>query len=531
MLNYRTPGVYIEEKESQNRAIVPVPTAIPAFIGFTQKCPPGKEGKAVRITSWSQYNELFGDFIPDAYLPQSVYGYYFNGGEICYIVSLMTYTPSNTGSAFRGKAQKDVELLKVSLRPSEADGGAILHDNVRVTIKDPDSKQPDRFTVLVEHPEAATEIYSDVTLADGDDNVVARLKDSKLIQVELLEAGKTKISLDGGKTERLANGTVVVAQSWPVPASSESTAVIPGAAGAITPRLNGDSRQRTGIDGLAAVSDVTLVCVPDLMMALNKGWIEEADVVEVQQKVYKHCEAMKNRFAILDCPPNKSIEDMEEWRAQFDTKYAAMYYPWITVNNPLKGRNGQPSMLNIPPCGYIAGLYANVDSKRGVHKAPANEILSGVVGLEREVTHTEQGFLNPIGVNCIRTLPGMGIRVWGARTMTSDTSWQYINVRRLYIMVEESVYRSMQWVVFEPNTPDLWERVKRSIRVFLLMVWRSGALFGLTPDEAFYIKCDAELNPPSVRDSGYLIVEIGLAPVKPAEFVVFRFSQMQGVSE
>jgi len=232
---------------------------------------------------------------------------------------------------------------------------------------------------------------------------------------------------------------------------------------------------------------------------------------------------------ILDAPADMKAQRVLEWRmndAGYDSKYAALYYPWIWVQNP--SGNGQ---IKVPPSGHVAGVYARVDQERGVHKAPANEIMRGVLSLELQVTHGEQGLLNVKGINCIRSFPGRGIRIWGARTLSSDMSWNYVNVRRLFCMIEESIYEGTQWVVFEPNDMDLWERVKRTITAFLTRVWRDGALFGSTPEEAFYVKCDSELNPPEVRDAGQLVVEIGLAPVKPAEFVIFRFSQMIGVAE
>jgi phage tail sheath protein FI len=244
-----------------------------------------------------------------------------------------------------------------------------------------------------------------------------------------------------------------------------------------------------------------------------------------------HCEGMKDRFAILDSPRDLGVQDIKEWRtsgAGFDSMYGALYYPWIKVANQIpkaQRKNGEGDLISVPPCGHVAGLYARVDSDRGVHKAPANEVVRGAVDLDMQVTRNEQDLLNPVGVNCIRAFPSMGIRVWGARTLSSDPAWRYINVRRLFNFVEESIDQSTQWVVFEPNDEDLWARVSRDISAFLDRVWRSGALFGATPDEAFFVKCDRETNPPNVRDAGQLICEIGMAPVKPAEFVIFRFSQ------
>jgi phage tail sheath protein FI len=181
--------------------------------------------------------------------------------------------------------------------------------------------------------------------------------------------------------------------------------------------------------------------------------------------------------------------------------------------------------VKVPPSGQVAGIYARVDVERGVHKAPANEVLRGVIALETGITKGEHDQLNPVGVNCIRTFPGQGIRIWGARTLSSDPEWRYLNVRRLFNFVEKSILQGTNWVVFEPNDHLLWGTVQRTITMFLRRVWRSGALFGRTPAEAFYVKCDEENNPPENRDVGILTVDIGIAPVKPAEFVVFRISQ------
>ncbi len=291
----------------------------------------------------------------------------------------------------------------------------------------------------------------------------------------------------------------------------------------------GDADARTGLGGLEAVDEVTMVVIPDLMAAFQNGDLKEGDVKAVQSAMLAHCEKMKYRFAILDPLLGFSPQEVKKWRmetAGYDSKYGALYYPWIAVSNPLGD-----GMITIPPSGHMAGIYARSDTERGVHKAPANEIVRGATGLELQITKGEQDVLNPVGVNCIRTFPGRGIRVWGARTISSDPSWRYINVRRLFNYVEASIELGTQWVVFEPNDVDLWERVKRDITAFLTLVWRDGALFGNTPSEAFYVKCDEELNPPEVRDAGMLIVEIGMAPVKPAEFVVFRISQWQGGGE
>ena len=203
-----------------------------------------------------------------------------------------------------------------------------------------------------------------------------------------------------------------------------------------------------------------------------------------------------------------------------DSKYGAYYFPWIEVYDPQKGN------IFVPPSGHVCGIYARSDAERGVHKAPANEIVRGALGLKYSITKGEQDILNPKGINCIREFKNRGIRVWGARTISSDPEWRYVNVRRLFNMVEHSIENGTQWCVFEPNDQKLWKKVSRNITAFLLRVYRDGALFGASPDQAFYVKCDEETNPPEVIDAGQMVCEIGMCPVKPAEFVIFRIGQM-----
>jgi hypothetical protein len=291
----------------------------------------------------------------------------------------------------------------------------------------------------------------------------------------------------------------------------------------------GDVADRTGISGLEAVDEVRLLVCPDVMAGYDGSDAAKERVKMIQEAMITHCESMKYRFAILDAPPGLNAQQAQEWRnsINFDTSYAALYYPWIKVADFSGG--GSTSKM-VPPSGHMAGVYNRTDAERGVHKAPANEVVRGAIDLELMLSKKEQDTLNPIGVNCIRSFPGRGIRVWGGRTLSSDGSWRYINVRRLFVMTEASMDVGLQWVVFEPNDRMLWARVRRDVTSFLRTLWLSGALFGSTPEEAFYVKCDDELNPPEIRDLGQLIIEVGMAPVKPAEFVIFRISQWAGAN-
>jgi len=265
---------------------------------------------------------------------------------------------------------------------------------------------------------------------------------------------------------------------------------------------------RTGLKAFEDVEDINMVVAP--------GQTDPA----IQDAVLSHCENMRYRFAILDSPEVIEKGGVDKLPKPRDSKYGAYYFPWIEVYDPYKGNVFQP------PSGYMAGVYARVDAERGVHKAPANELVRGALGLKYNITKGEQDILNPKGINCIRAFSNRGIRVWGARTVSSDASWRYINVRRLFNMVEQSIEIGTQWAVFEPNDQRLWKRITRDLTAFLMRLWRQGALFGATPEQAFYVKCDAETNPPEVIDAGQLICEIGMCPVKPAEFVIFRIGQM-----
>jgi phage tail sheath protein FI len=287
--------------------------------------------------------------------------------------------------------------------------------------------------------------------------------------------------------------------------------------------FQGDVMARSGVEGLAQFDDITMLVVPDLMNTMPGQELDLEMVKAVQTMMINHCEAMGDRLAILDAPPNMNPQEVNNWRmntAGFDSSYAALYYPWIEVMDPATNRP-----LLVPPSGHMAGVWARSDNTRGVHKAPANEVIRGVTNLSYNVTKGEQDTLNPIGVNCIRAFPGMGYLVWGARTLSSDASWRYINVRRLFNYIEKSLQLGTMWTVFEPNDQRLWTRIRRDVSSFLMGVYSQGALFGASPAQAFYVKVDEELNPAALRDLGQLVIEIGVAPVKPAEFVIFRISQ------
>jgi hypothetical protein len=284
------------------------------------------------------------------------------------------------------------------------------------------------------------------------------------------------------------------------------------------------------LDGLASLDDVDLICAPDIVRPRLQGEPPSLDeVVGMQAAILNHCETLGNRFAILDSRREASISEVKNHLSQLRTQgrsgeNGALYYPWIRVQDGPPSTNGF-----IPPCGHMAGVYARTDQRVGVHKAPANEVLQGVVDLAVNLTNVQQGELNPEGVNALRAFPGRGIRVWGARTLAGAdrlaSAWKYVPVRRLFLTAVRWIERNMTAVVFEPHDTNLWARIERDLNAYFDDLFRQGALKGDTPQEAFHVKCDAETNPPEVRDQGQVVTEIGLAPAQPNEFIIVRIIQ------
>lgn len=277
----------------------------------------------------------------------------------------------------------------------------------------------------------------------------------------------------------------------------------------------------TGLEALGEIDDIAIVAAPDIVR------LDPLSQTQATSYLIEHCEQLRYRIGIVDPPKDSSISQVREFRGQFDTTYAALYYPWIRIIDPTAKPDpgAPPATLDLPPSGAAAGIYARSDIERGVHKAPANEVVQGITKFVKNVTYGQQGVLNPEGINALRTFPERGDRVWGARTMSSDPEWRYVNVRRLFIYLEHSIDKSTQWVVFEPNNEALWASVTQTIDDFLLATWRTGALMGTKPEEAYFVRCDRTTMTQNDLDNGRLICLIGVAPTYPAEFVIFRIGQ------
>ncbi len=341
---------------------------------------------------------------------------------------------------------------------------------------------------------------------------------------------------------------------------------------ALSPReLTGDrsADERRGLRTLEVIGDVSAIAVPDVLIervepvdfvppppppepdlcdpcALPPPPIADPpppqiqemsatftldEVFRVQQAIVEHCELLRDRIALID-PPNfkpTQLAEIQSWRRRFDSKYAALYYPWVIALDP--AARGTTLTRAIPPSGHVLGIYARTDRSVGVHKAPANEELEWAQDLTIEVSPALQGLLNPMGINAIRPFAGRGLRVYGARTVSSDPSWRYVNVRRLFIMIERALEKSLQWAVFEPNDFQLREKITLAISTFLTGLWQRGALAGDVVDDAFYVRCNDANNPADAQAEGRLLAEVGVAPVIPAEFVVLRIGRVEDVLE
>jgi uncharacterized protein len=508
MPTYLTPGVYVEEVSSGNKPIEGVGTAVAAFVGLA---PGGPINTPLRISNWSQFVKYFtdtvhpenGPFMEGAYLAHSVYGFFENGGSLCWVVRVGNETsapPAQVG--LPPAADRNAEALRATALDG-AKGPIKIDVSEEPSVASEGKDAPEPTYKLVITSGSDREEYSGLSLKKGRTNVATKINAASSL-VKLVEVGQ---SLPDAK---LADGSYTLSS----PAVSQ---------GSIQPaHFEGDIAKRTGMGGLAPQDEVTIVVMPDIMTLNGDG----KQLRDLQGKMISHCENAGDRMAILDAPADLSPQQVLDWRmstAGYDSKMAALYWPWIEIMDPLTKR---PKM--VPPSGHVAGVWCRVDETRGVHKAPANEVVRGALGLDFQITHAEQGALNQAGINCIRTFKGRGIRIWGARTLSSDPEWRYINVRRLFNFVSESIMEGTQWSVFEPNDEHLWTSLRISVSNFLTNVWRTGALFGATPNEAFYVKCDSETNPPDVIDAGQVVCEVGISPVKPAEFVIFRLSQWTG---
>ena len=555
MAEYLSPGVYVEEYDNSPRSIEGVGTSAAGFIGFAEKGP--VEGEPSLVTNFKSFTRQFGGFLSEfthgeyRYLANSVEQFFINGGTRCYVARVLP-PDAKTASAKRGILRVEaanpgkwgnriqlflqtVERKKLQLLKKNGDAyvaksldgfregdlveyagtynriTSIFDHEVTFEAEFPESVVDDSlvpkavvylvtFDISVRYNDEV-ENYSELCFNTGSPNYIAsRMAGSELVKVtaETMEEQGNPVSAVLG--EAVTDGMFTLE-------GGDDGSMGQVTAGTFIGEDRGPGK-RTGIQAFLENNVVSLMAIPGVTAP------------EVMVALVNHCENLKSRFAVLDMPKDMyKTNDLIGHRNIIDSSYAAMYHPWIQVYD----RSSNKSDF-VPPSGAVLGIYSRTDVSRGVHKAPANETIF-CTGLKVNYTKGEQDVLNPEGINLIRSFPGQGIRVWGARTAGSNSAFKYVNVRRLFIYVEESIKANTNWVVFEPNDATLWQRVNLTISSFLDSMWRNGMLAGTTASEAYFVEIGTSTMTRDDIMNGRLICNIGIAPSRPAEFVVFRITQ------
>ena len=555
MAEYFTPGVYVEEYDNSPRSIEGVGTSTAGFIGFAEKGP--TVGAPSLVTSFKSFTRQFGGFLSEftygeyRYLANSVEQFFINGGTRCYVsrviapdaraakkelgilsieaanegkwgnriqISMGTVTRrkmqliAQSGNGYIAKTVEGFREGDLVVAGGEYNRIATIYDN-SVTFEKPFENDvvdtgiiPKTVLYLVTVDVSIryndeVENYGELSFNQSSPNYIgSRLAGSELVKVTV------------GQTEQIGNPVEEVFGQGNPGGIFNLEDGFDGTMNLVTPATfigtDAGPGKRTGIQSFLENSTVSMMAIPG---------ITDPEVIVA---LIAHCESLKSRIAVFDMPGDLyKTKDLIEYRNILDSTYGAMYHPWIQVFDRSSNKTDY-----IPPSGAVLGVYSRTDINRGVHKAPANEIVF-CTGLKVNYTKAEQDILNPEGVNLIRAIPGQGIRVWGARTASSNSAFKYVNVRRLFIYVEESIKANTNWVVFEPNDTALWQRVSLTISSFLDSMWRTGMLAGSTPSEGYFV----EIGPSTMtRDdimNGRLICNIGIAPSRPAEFVIFRVTQ------
>jgi hypothetical protein len=542
MVTRSTPGVYFEWHERQAPPAL-ARTDVAGFVGIAER---GPLHTPLVVENWSDFRQLFGAHIPAGYLAYAVEGFFLNGGRRCVVVRVAD--PEWARSAELELRTQDGLAVRLTASSPGAWGQRLMASVTPLV--------PGRFNLTLRLDDQNPEIWRDLTLDPES------------------EAGRYVVALLNGEEVGQAGSSLVTARAVaPDPCADVPRLAVDGVVASaffaggedglwsLRPaHLSGRGAPGDAVWGLAAlegVAEVAIVAMPDLMPppAITPRYqlprvrcdppeppppapqpsapdhppaFEEAEVRELQRQLIGHCERLKDRIAVLDPrPEDRNPQAVVDWRRPLDSSYAALYYPWLRVPDPLR-LDG--TLRTIPPSGHIAGLYARVENSSGPHQPPANERLENVRDLTVAVDDVLHGYLNDHDVNLIRAYPGRGLRPMGARTLSSDPQWRYVNVRRLLLALERTLRRDTQWLVFESNDAALQAEVERVLRGLLDTMWLRGMLDGGTADEAYQVVCDRTTNPPSETEVGRLLAVIGIRPPYPAEFVVVRVGRTdQGI--
>lgn len=572
MAEYLSPGIYVEEFDSGSVPMEGVGTSTAGFIGVAERG--NIEGLPELVTSFADFRRKFGGYLSESefgdyrFLSYAVEHFFVNGGSRAFIARVMPSNAKCAESYAPSKAEAEISItaknpgkwgndIKVSIYPSSKAKTQILAveegtSGTKYKVKNSEgfyagdivafsdgsekvynviTKSQDNYiefendfevdvvdtNIIPEKTISTCEFNMEVVYEDiveNYENISLNIQASTYIEKKTAKSELISVKYTGKTpTEVTAPFDLIAGESLKDVCKLDFVNGSNGTADKLAAddfigKDNGPGK-RTGIQAFIDNDVVSIMAVPGVTDP------------NVQLMLVAHCENLGSRFAVLDIPRDlKKVNDVQTHRNMFDSTYAALYHPWLEVFDPLDKKS-----MYMPPSGAMMGIYARSDNTRGVHKAPANEVVRGCTGLDCQYNKGEQDILNPKGVNLIRSFPGQGIRVWGARTCSSNALWKYINVRRLFIFIEESIKANTNWVVFEPNDELLWVRVQRTVESFLTTLWRDGALFGGTPDEAFFVNVGRNTMSQDDIDNGRLICVIGVAPVKPAEFVIFRITQ------
>jgi len=528
MPEYLAPGVYVEEVSTGPRPIEGVSTSTTGFVGEAERGPETPK----LVTSWQEFVSWYGTYVDrdparkNIYLPYAVRGFFDNGGQRLF-VARVTGSGSSAATATLPGSPGDTII--------SANGPGAWGINIRFIVTKASLADIAKAGSPVKNWFRIRVIYYRDTIADDlpDPTDPLQISDPKRLEPDAFEDfdNLSPISTDSNFARSVINGSsklVVVDQCNGIPDPTvfadklmANGVTVEAALDQYLDAATPDPEKAKGLNGLAQIRDISIIGIPDEVVV---------DMGALTNAVIDLCEKLKDRFGVVsEASRNGNVDDLLPPR---DTTYAGYYYPWIRVS----ASHTPDGHTLVPPIGHVAGIFARVDVERGVHKAPANEVVRGIITrdlnghkkpLEFTLNKQKQDILNPRGVNVIRDFRDArrDIRVWGARTMSSDGMWKYINVRRLFIFVEQSIDRGTQWSVFEPNYESTWTSIRVSVSSFLRTVWKNGGLAGITQDEAFFVKCDRSTMTQDDINNGRLICVIGIAPVRPAEFVIFRISQ------
>jgi uncharacterized protein len=569
-MQYRTPGVYIDE-ESKIESIRLHQDCIVGFIGIAER---GPFNKPVRITNFSQFRKIFGNFVPYGYLPYSVYGFFNSGGKECVVVRVAHFDANDAENS----AKKAVILLNdVNRKPVfeiEALSEGVWGNNIQVKIEHVYSdsflvknisEENDRIDVDDISGYFEGEVLSILNNGKRDFRKIKSIEgksiflNSKIKQSEDNKIYCEKISLNfhfinGNEVESyqlLSQNPkyvdyyvrIINSKSNLIKINNDAPKNIPGeifysylsgGKNGILSMTPGDFigyykglDDYKGLGILESILDISLIVSPDILSFEEFIHTERKaaldDIFTVQRAIIDQCEKIGNRFCILDSPSVKDIPELLKWRERFDSKHAAIYFPKIEVFDPNDERGITTIML--PPSGHIAGIYASCDEEEGIFRPPANKFIKGAVSALYNINNQEYEIIYPKGINCLKNVPGRGVKVWGARTLSSDTEWIHINVARTFAGIKNAIRDGSGWAVFEPNNGALRKKLVRHVSAFLLDLWHKGYLVGTIPEQGFYVLCNDELNPPEDINAGIITVEIGIAVVRPAEFLVIRIKK------